>query len=197
MTKLFILGILDSSLNMTSVIDILNDFIDKAQRSRKYQPNVASNFKSPLKLLKSELTSEEENSLQLFKKNLDQIFNSIFTKGNKNISAISVEVYKRRIKSLISDYEQYGIDASKMASWDRKIIVRKSSEKRIDEIKKSSQQLPIYSSEQELSQDFLTVDVSLSNGKAKLIVPKEVSEQDAKKLKAQIDILANIYDNAE
>lgn len=49
------------------------------------------------------------------------------------------------------------------------------------------------------SQDSQTqvVELSLDNGQAKLIVPNKLTVTDAKKLKAQINILANIFNNAE
>lgn len=38
------------------------------------------------------------------------------------------------------------------------------------------------------------VKISLSQGRAKIIVPKQLTEEDIKKLKAQINILGNIFD---
>lgn len=45
-----------------------------------------------------------------------------------------------------------------------------------------------------ISEDTQAVELILSTGKARIIVPKNLSENDAKKLKKQIDILADILD---
>lgn len=43
------------------------------------------------------------------------------------MSASSIAVYNRRVRSLIDDYEKYGTDPGKMASWNRQLITRKHS----------------------------------------------------------------------
>lgn len=42
--------------------------------------------------------------------------------------------------------------------------------------------------------EFLTVEIGLTNGTARIQVPKELTELDSKKLKAQIDVLAGTFD---
>lgn len=68
------------------------------------------------------------------------------------------------------------------------------SEKENDESTGNPKELtPFFSYEQITSPELQTVELILTNGKAKIIVPKELTSVDAKKLKAQIDILANIF----
>lgn len=110
---------------MSNTVTTLLDFITAAERSRKYPPSTASNHRSPLRLIQSELTEEENNSLVIFKNHLDQVFDIIYSKNKSEMSASSIEVYKKRVRSLIADYEKYGTEPSKMASWDRQIITRK------------------------------------------------------------------------
>lgn len=45
-----------------------------------------------------------------------------------------------------------------------------------------------------IQMELQVVELSLENGKAKIIVPKVLTDLDAKKLKAQINILANIFE---
>lgn len=110
---------------MGNTITTLLDFITAAERSRKYPPSTASNHRSPLRLIQPELTEEENNSLEIFKSHLDQVFDIIYSKNKSEMSASSIEVYKKRVRSLIADYEKYGTEPSKMASWNRQIITRK------------------------------------------------------------------------
>src|SRR3989338_1934584 len=112
-------------MNMSNVIQELFDFIGSAERSRNYPAKVASNHRTPLKLIDPELTEEERGSLEILKNNLDKIFHTVYDKNKTRMSPISIGVYTRRIRSLIADYEKYGTDLGKMASWNRQIITRK------------------------------------------------------------------------
>jgi hypothetical protein len=103
----------------------LQDFVNRALRSRKYARNTASSFQSPLKLLEPELNEEEKQSVDLIKKNLDQIFNVVYDRNSSLLSATSIQEYKRRIKNLISDYERYGTNPTAMANWERSTIARR------------------------------------------------------------------------
>lgn len=177
---------------LTNNLQGLYDFIDKAETNRNYPPNVATNFKTPLNLVEKELTEEEKNSIDLLKKNLDQIINTIYSKSGNKLSASSLEIYKRRMKNLIEDYENYGKDPSKMATWNRKTLIRKPKERKVV-IKENVIDSPADFSPSFESSEFQAADLVLSSGRARIIVPKEISPDDAKKLKFQIDLLANIF----
>jgi hypothetical protein len=175
------------------IIKQLFDFIEKAQKSRKYLPNTATSYRSPLRLIEPELTDEEKESIDLFKKNLDQIFNTLYNK-NGSLSAASLEVYKRRVRSLISDYEKYGKDPSAMANWNRPIVTRKLKDKPEKKESKTEESVSGEIENLDTNVSTQTAIVTLTNGKAKIVVPSELTEIDVKKLKAQINVLANIYD---
>ncbi len=112
---------------MSNIIQELFDFISAAERSRNYPSKVASNHRSPLRLIEPELTEEEKNSLEILQNNLDKIFQTVYDKNKSRMSASSIAVYNRRVRSLIDDYEKYGTDPGKMASWNRQLITRKHS----------------------------------------------------------------------
>src|SRR3989344_23344 len=104
-------------------IQDLYDFIDRAIKSRKYPKNTGMALKSALKLFEAGLNEEERGSIDEFKKNLEQIYQSVFSK-HKDFSAASLATYKSRVIKALSDYEKYGIDPTKMANWSPKIIRR-------------------------------------------------------------------------
>lgn len=106
----------------------LYEFIDIAEKNRKYLPNTATNYRTPLRLVESELTDEEKNSIDLVKTHLNEIFTLLYSKNSSNLSASSLEVYKRRVHGLINDYEKYGNDPAKMAAWDRNNQPKKSKD---------------------------------------------------------------------
>ena len=101
----------------------LYDFVDKAIRSRKYPDNTGATLKTALKLFDAELNEEERNSIDEFSKNIEQIYQGVFSK-NKNFTASSLAVYKSRVLKVIADYKKYGVDATKMAGWSPKIVAR-------------------------------------------------------------------------
>lgn len=112
----------------------LYDFVDTAVRSRKYPENTGIAIKTALKLFEAELTPEEANSANLFKDNLDQIYNNVFNKNKLKFSAGSLHTYKGRVLRALSDYEKYGLDAAKMASWSPKVVVRGPKTKKSESI---------------------------------------------------------------
>lgn len=67
-----------------------------------------------------------------------------------------------------------------------------SEEKNTEE--HSSAVIPVYRYEDILSPEVQTVELILTNGKAKIIVPRDLTIVDIKRLKAQIEILANIFE---
>lgn len=117
-------------------IKSLYDFIDLAQKNRKYLPNVATNFRTPLRLIEQELSDEEKGSIKLIKEHLEEVFNLIYSRSTNKLSASSLETYKKRIRILINDYEKYGKDASKMASWNRIAPIKKKKENKISKEEK-------------------------------------------------------------
>ena len=66
-----------------------------------------------------------------FKKNLNQIYQSVSSKNGKNISAGSLVTYKSRIIKIFNDFEKYGIDPTKMANWNPKVVIRRVSQKKV------------------------------------------------------------------
>jgi len=98
----------------------LYEFIDRAEKSRKYTSERATVLKSALRLFEKELNDEELNSFEKFKDNVDEIYRNVVSK-NKNFSASSLATYKSRISTVINDFERYGVDPVKMVSWQQKV----------------------------------------------------------------------------
>lgn len=114
---------------MSQKVQELSDFIERAVKSRKYPESTAQGLRAALKLFESVLNHEEKESLDLFKKNIDPIYQSVATKYGREYSAGSLAAYKSRVLKIVSDFEKYGNDATKMASWSPKIIKRSPRKK--------------------------------------------------------------------
>lgn len=170
-------------------IDSLYEFIDRAQKNRKYLPNVATNFKTPLRLIEKELSDEEKGSINLLKTHLDEIINVIYSKPNNILSAASLGIYKRRILQLIDDYNNYGKDPNKMASWSRPIQTRKPSSKNKIEKIISGISNKNHTHDPSRSEDSERYEAFLKEGKLIIFTPKVMSKEDIETIEAYVTFL--------
>lgn len=115
----------------------LYDFIDRAIKSRKYPENTGMSLKAALKLFDKELNDEEHASVDEFRKNINQIYQNVFTKS-KDFTAASLATYKSRVIKVLNDYERYGVDPTKMANWSPKIVVHSKKQAPFTEEKRQS-----------------------------------------------------------
>jgi hypothetical protein len=169
----------------------LFEFIDRAVKSRKYPENTARGLKASLKLFEPVLNEEELQSLDVFEKNLDQIYHSVTLKNGKNFNASSLAVYKSRIIKIINDYKKYGLDPTKMASWTPKTITR-SSRKKDSSSSPSTDDLPETSPSPISTNEMHKIELSLrpdSNKKFIIIVPRDITLVENSTIKAILDSL--------
>ncbi len=174
---------------MAQTIDTLIDFIDRATKSRKYPENTASGLKAALKLFETVLNEEERESLDTFKKNIDQIYQSLSIKNGKNFTSSSLAAYKYRILKLLNDYEKYGIDPTKMAGWSPKIKninrdSKKQSSAAQNEGMAEAQEMPASTA------GIHRLEVALRPGiKAVIIIPMDITSAESTRIKGVLDSL--------
>lgn len=177
---------------MSSIKD-LNDFIDKAERSRKYPTSSAQGLKAAVKLFDTELNDEERASLDLFEQNIDQIYQSVFNK-NKNLTVSSLATYKSRVLKAISDYKKYGTDATKMSNWQPKVVTRtKRSDSKRDEVP-ATNDAPVGLQNNELAvPDGMTkLELALRpDMKFVLVIPYDLRASEVATIKAILDSLSS------
>lgn len=183
---------------MSSVTKELLEFIDTAERNRKYPAGTASGRRAALRLFETELNEEEKESLDTLKKNLDQIYQNVFNKNKSNMDVKSLATYKMRIESLIKDYEGYGQDPTKLAGWNRPVrkinkVAGKQEAKDSNLVNRSEQELL-----PEKSSDFSRFELPLRPGvKAIIIVPSDISKDEVEKLRSYINFLDSIAKNKD
>src|SRR5579862_4026107 len=105
-------------------INTLIDFVNSAERSRKYPPNTANAIKNALRLFEAELNEEEGASIDTFAGHLEQIYHGVFEKNKNRMSVGSLATYKTRINKVLADYRNYGSDPTKFNSWSPVIKAR-------------------------------------------------------------------------
>src|SRR3990167_6790009 len=113
---------------MATLKEVYN-FIDSAIKSRKYPENTGIALKTALRLFEAELSEEEKLSADLIKSNINQIYNAVYNRNKTGFSVGSLATYKSRVSKALADFETYGIDPAKMASWQPKTISRRKQPK--------------------------------------------------------------------
>lgn len=172
----------------TQKVEILYDFLDRAVKSKKYPENTAISLKTALKLFEKELSEEEHNSIDEFKKNINHVYSRVFSK-NKNFSAGSLVTYKSRVLKIINDYQKYGIDPTKMANWSPKITIR--SKRKLSSTKED-QDIQTTKEEANITQVGMNrIELSLRpDSKCIIIVPMDMTSTECLKIKAVLDSLS-------
>ncbi|MFZ2187768.1 MAG: hypothetical protein WAV46_04055 [Candidatus Moraniibacteriota bacterium] len=165
---------------MTAKFQDLYAFIDRAEKSRKYQPGTARAYTVALRLFEKELREEERESVSLFKANLPHIYATVCSK-NSTFTSGSLATYKSRVAKVLADFEKYGVDLTKMASWtpSKPIIRKKRSvmEQREAAVSKgpdSSGSLPKIS-----APDIHRIELALrADAKFLIEVPRDITESE-------------------
>jgi hypothetical protein len=176
---------------MSNTVEILNNFIETAKRSRKYPESSAAGFKVALRLFESELNDEEKQSIETLKENLDKIYNAVFEKNKTKYTASSLDVYRKRVSKLINDYLSYGADPTKFNSWSplvRKTPVRKQKEPSATALapKPSNDSSSTKDSDDRYG---TRIEWPFDNDrKAILILPPDLSSNEAKTVKSIVDL---------
>jgi len=174
---------------MNKFSDLYN-FVDLAKNNRKYPPNTANGLFSALKLFEKQLNIDELSSVGLIEENIEEIFIGVVgTNKDKNIA--SLNTYKTRLLKVIADYQKYGINPSKMQTWQ----VTSSRPAIHKTVKKDTQDKNLDNTETELSDVANTpvhkIDLSLrNNGRATLSIPRNITPKDINSIKNILDALS-------
>jgi hypothetical protein len=163
----------------------LYDFIDRATKSHNYPDNTGWSLKSAVKKYEVLLSEPEKESVQTFRENLDALTNKLFNK-DKSMSASSLTTYKSRVLKAMGDFEKYGTDPSKMASWTVKARTRTPRQKTV--VSESTDS--ISDAPTDAAPGMARIELPLRPGmKFILIVPPDISEHEKNTVKALLDSL--------
>jgi len=162
-------------------IQDLYDFIDRAAKSYNYPANTAQSLKSAIKRFEPLLSADERGSVQKLKENMDSLALRLFNK-DKDVNPSSLTTYKSRAMRVISDFEKYGGDPSKMAGWKVKPVTRVKNKK--DERRDAN--VPIKNIEAPVGAGYNQVNVVLNGRKFICVVPSDMTQEEFKKLSAML-----------
>ncbi len=99
----------------------LYEFINLAQKNRKYPANTAHGRRAALKLFETVLHPDELESLELVEERMKEIYLSLISRHKDTFSIQSLNTYKGRLLKVIQDYKKYGSDTEAFARWEAKI----------------------------------------------------------------------------
>jgi hypothetical protein len=174
---------------MEKNMSVLYAFIESAVKSRKYPESTANGLRAALKLFDAELSAEERGSISLFMERFDQIYASVCSKNQLKFSAASLATYKSRVIKVMTDYQKYGVDPTKMASWSPKVVSRakraSSKDAEVETAVVSHVPRP-YVDVAAVATTSLVKD--FGEGRvAQIILPTDISDEERKKLSALIE----------
>ena len=176
---------------MLKKITDLFEFIDRAVKSRKYPESTAQGLRAALKAFDSVLNEEERQSLELFKKNIDPIYQSVFNKYGKEFSSGTLAVYKSRVLKVVNDYEKYGTDPAKMANWMPKIIKRGPRKKSLESNEEIADNEIEPSTVSPDSGKLNKIELMLRDDETRsiIMVPRDLKSSECKRIKMLLDSL--------
>jgi hypothetical protein len=99
-------------------IEVLQDFIKRAERNYKYKPNTAAGLAASVKLFGTAMTDDELSKDTFPADMIDEITERIHVKFGDKYSVDSLQTYKSRMNRVAADFVRYGADAKSMASWN-------------------------------------------------------------------------------
>lgn len=171
-----------------SSVEILSEFIDTAVKNRRYPSNTAAGLRSALRVFGSELNETERASVEELSKNLDSLYRQVASRNHQNMTSASMETYHRRMKNLLGDYENYGVDPVRMAAWSRptRTIRTREPGSVLPNHPTGSLAIPTVTPQEVPGTSRLEVALR-PDVKAILLLPADLTPEDAVALKALVD----------
>jgi len=163
----------------------LYEFIDLAEKNRKYPANTAHGRRAALNLFDTVLTQDEKESLTLIQERMKEIYLSLISKHKDVFSMASLNTYKGRFLKVIEDYKRYGVNPDNMVHWEAK-----PRGYTVKSIKDGPKDTHIHNLSFPIHKGVHKLQVALEGGgMCTLEIPTHLTVKDAAKLKRLIDSL--------
>jgi len=164
----------------------LYEFINLAQKNRKYPANTAHGRRAALKLFETVLHPDELEDLDLIEERMKEIYLSLISRHKDNFSIKSLNTYKGRFLKVIKDYKKYGTNLDNITSWE--IKPRKYKDRVLDEKKDTI----VSSVSSSIHRHVYKISISLTDGRSCSIeLPANPSKEDVAIITKIIGSLAN------
>lgn len=176
---------------MNNVQSLFN-FIDTAEKNRKYTPATSKNLRGALKKIEPELNEDEKASIDKLLENINPIFHTLFQKDSNNMTVSSIETYKSRIKKVITEYKKYGLNPTQMNSWNPNISTKKRVEKK-ESINAPERNGSPDDDIEKGSRNTTRFELPLrDNRQAVILLPGDITKSEVEKIEAYVTFLKSI-----
>ena len=110
------------------------------------------------------------------------------------MTAGTLETYRKRVSSLLKDYERYGIDPTKMANWSRPLRNTTGVKRKKPEVTKNINPTKVATLEHsQQTVETSRLELTLRPGiKAIILVPSDITKPEVQKIRSYIDFLDSI-----
>lgn len=168
----------------------LFEFIDLAEKNRKYPANTAQGKRAALKLYETVITADERKSLSLIEERIKEIHLNLISKYKETFNIQSLNTYRGRFLQTVKDYKRYGRHPEAIAQWETKnrtYTVKNAKSHEKDTAKDTS----LHNISLDTHTGVHKLEVLLEHGGNCLLqVPPTISKKDAQKIKDVLDALA-------
>jgi hypothetical protein len=163
-------------------IEKLEYFLSRAIKLGKYSSATGANISHSLGLLKRLLTDDEPRSADYFREHATEIY---MRSGHTEPSILS---YRARLERLLEDYAMHGASDKSLFEWKPAARRKRPSvpEKR-DRSEGSEEKEPVVTGGVAVHRLELTVRPGV---KASIVVPADITKEEAKKLIALLETIA-------
>lgn len=162
----------------------LHEFVDLAEKNRKYPANTAHGRRAALKLFDTVLNPDERESLDLIQERIGEIFLSLISKHKDAFSIASLNTYKGRFLKVIQDYKRFGIKPESIAHWEAK------PRQYIQRQKDTNKDTSIHNLSFPIHRPVHKLEIALETGETATIeTPIDISPRDITRIKHILDAL--------
>lgn len=167
----------------------LYDFVNAAEKSRKYAKNTAAGMKAAIGLYEQVLSGEEKESLEMFQTRFDAITQEMFNKNATEKTAGTLDTYRKRVHKVISEYFKYGKDRSKFVNWEP--IRRRSTPKGKKRGETENVEIERELNTKTLQGENDTHRISLENDRTVIIMtPKDITRKEVIRIEGYLKYLS-------
>jgi len=158
-----------------NILTSLQDFIDLAQKNRKYPANTAHGKRAALKLFETVLHPDELESLELIEERIKEIYLSLISRHKDKFSIQSLNTYKGRFVKTIQDYKRYGLSPDAFTRWE----VKARKNKNTDEQEDTKKDISLSNLSLLTHNPVHKIQITLKNGNTFTIeIPENISKED-------------------
>lgn len=186
-----------------NIVNQLNDFIDLANKNRRYPDNTASGLKAAISRFNDVLNEDERVSLELIDERFEQIMLDFFNKHKNDMTDGSLRTYQARINRVLRDFKKWGSNPQNWSSWS---VSGTRARKKSNKSNNNETENAVTKQENSSSNTFepgkhdvhpsTKFEIPLRDGISAFIsTPMDINKDEVDKIKKYVDYLSSIAED--